>query len=420
MLDASVLEINLSAVVRNLHTIRRMVGRHCALCPIVKADAYGLGAAKVAPALVEAGADLLAVYTPAQAAELLESGLRIAVLVMMPTRDLRPRGSLAAALDAGQVHLALHDAPQLDDLAALARRLASPLPVHLEVDTGMSRGGCPLDDAPALIRRLHEDPRLLLAGLFTHFARAEHDDPYTDRQMSIFNRLLESERDLIGPDCLVHAANSFALLRDARYHKSMVRFGLAWAGYGPEWMTGERRIDAAAPLEPVLAWSSRVVHVRTIPAGTTVGYGATWTARRRSRVGLVPVGYADGLPMGLGSTDAEPRPAVVGVRLDDESGPCRHHVPIIGAVNMDQVTIDLTDVPLPRDDARASGLGLHVELISTDRQAPNHLPTLARAAGTIPHEMLCRLNPRIPRRHVREAPVISIRPPRSAIVATSR
>ena len=153
MQDASVLEINLSAAARNLRTIRRVVGGNCALCPIVKADAYGLGAAQVTPALVEAGADMVAVYTPAQAEEVLATGIRVAVLVMMPIRRLSPRGTLAAALGSGQVHLAVHDAAQINDLAAIARSVAGRLPVHLEVDTGMCRGGCPASDASRLLGR---------------------------------------------------------------------------------------------------------------------------------------------------------------------------------------------------------------------------------------------------------------------------
>ncbi|MCZ6811761.1 MAG: hypothetical protein O7D97_07115, partial [Planctomycetota bacterium] len=202
------------------------------------------------------------------------------------------------------------------------------------------------------------------------------------------------------PDCLIHVANTFATLRHRRYHKSMVRVGQAWAGFGPEWMSDGAFGRQAAALRPVVSWRSRIVHVKTIGRGTPVGYGSTWTAKRRSRIGLVPVGYADGYSTGLGSTDTNPKPACVGVVMDPPpaKGAAVRFVPVVGQVNMDQITIDLTElIPSGGGDSAQIGPGTTVELISPDPAAPNHLPALAKAAGTIPHELLCRLNPRIKR-----------------------
>ena len=202
------------------------------------------------------------------------------------------------------------------------------------------------------------------------------------------------ETDAMDADCLVHAANTYATLRGRRFHKSMVSFGQAWAGYGATLTDGEFRRQARQ-LRPIVTWRSQILHVRSVPRGARVGYGATWSARRRSRIGLIPAGYADGYPMGLGSSDEEPRPACVGVEVGRGAGgePSWRFVRVVGQVNMDQITVDLTDLP----SSAGVGPGTLVELIGTDPSAPNHVPTLAAAAGTVPHELLCSLNPRIKR-----------------------
>jgi alanine racemase len=198
-------------------------------------------------------------------------------------------------------------------------------------------------------------------------------------------------------------ASSFATLRSKRFHKRMVRIGLAWAGYGSEWMEGDEVVEAADQLRPIVSWKSRLVQIKSISKGTPVGYGSRWTAKRNSVIGLIPVGYADGYPMGLGSRDSKHKTASVAVFAEGDSSPIGY-APVIGAVNMDQITIDLTDLSakFAKIGSRLAVGGL-VELISPDRAAPNHLSNLSRMAGTIPHEMLCRLNPRLKR--VYTAPV---------------
>jgi len=142
------------------------------------------------------------------------------------------------------------------------------------------------------------------------------------------------------------------------------------------------------------------VQVKRVPVGTSVGYGSRWTAKRPSLIGLVPVGYADGFPVyrpPVGA-DADAQSQRIAVLRETPRGIEREYVPVVGTVNMDQITIDLTDVELlgqPND-----GVGMTVELVSPDASAPNHLPRLASRSGMIPHEMLCRIHPRIPRMYV--------------------
>ncbi|MHC4142650.1 MAG: alanine racemase [Planctomycetota bacterium] len=180
----------------------------------------------------------------------------------------------------------------------------------------------------------------------------------------------------------------------------MVRVGQAWAGLGADAITGGEFRSDAARLRPIVTWRSHIVHVKTVERGTPVGYGSAWTAGRRSRIGLVPVGYADGYPTGAASFDDDPKPPCVGVEVGpaNAKGGSWRFVPVVGKVNMDQITIDLTDVAPPRARRRCPvGPGTEVELIGTDPSAPNHVSALAKAAGAIPHEILCTLNPRIRR-----------------------
>jgi alanine racemase len=401
MSDTSRIRVNLSAVEHNVRTLREIVGSQCILCPIIKADGYGLGAAPIARHLKAAGADLLAVYTPAQAAELARAAVGGPILVLLPVRELDRADEAYRLLIRGDLHLTVHDGEHLDNLLRIAEGFATVIPLHIEIDTGMSRGGCSPDEAPKIAQRIAVNRWLRLAGVSTHFAKAGADPRFTDRQLSRFETALDACGPSMPDDCLVHAANTLATLRHNRYHKSMVRVGQAWAGFGADAITGGAFRQQAARLRPVVTWRSRIVQVKTIARGTPVGYGSTWTAGRRSRIGLVPVGYADGYPMGAASTDADSRPPCVGVEVGSgqAKGPSRGFVPVVGQVNMDQITIDLTDLAPPGSRRRCPtvGPGTEVELIGADPKAPNHLPALARAAGTIPHDILCRINPRIRR-----------------------
>lgn len=393
MRDVSVIEINLADLDHNMRVLRSIVGPQCAICPIVKADAYGLGAARVAKRLHYDGADIVAVYTPDQAAELFRNAIGCRVLVMMPMREIARVDELYRGLISDKLHLSLHDMDHVTDLLGITERYGVTIAVHLEVDTGMTRGGCSVDDAPVLLKRIAANRRLQLAGIYTHFAGAESDEEFTRQQMTKFDALIAANQNLIPKDCRVHIASTFATLRHQRFHKTMVRVGLAWAGYGLEWMHGGEIISQAQQLRPIVSWKSRIVQIKRIDVGTPVGYGSTWTAKRPSVIGLIPVGYADGYPIGLGSRDLQPKGSSIGLVPEGRTKPIGF-VSVVGAVNMDQITVDLTDISTVSNEV---GVGTPVELISPDENAPNHLPKLARLAGTIPHELLCRLNPRLKR-----------------------
>jgi len=401
MHEPSVLEISLTAIDRNVAAIRRLAGPACRFCPIVKADAYGLGAARIARRLESAGADALAVFSLPQAAELGVAGIGIPVLVLMPTSDIHPGDETHRMLAAGGLELTLHGLAQARDLERVAEGLGRPIPVHVEIDTGMSRGGVSEAEAPALLARVAASPHFELRGIFTHFANARADRASTDEQLARLAAVERATRELLPGDLLVHAASTYGLLRHDRYHRNMIRCGLAWAGYGLEEIEGGELPLPADFLQPCVRWRSRIVHVKRIAEGMPVGYGGKWRAGRPTLLGLVPVGYADGFPVDRGPAGGEPTQRLAVLR-ETPRGTQRAYVPVVGAVNMDQVTVDLTDLDLLGPDATGGGggVGLEVEILTPDVHAPNHLSAMAARAGMIPHEMLCRLNPRIRRMYV--------------------
>jgi alanine racemase len=419
MRDTSVVEIDLAAIGHNMAVLRRIVGPDCLICPVVKADAYGLGAVRVARMLLHAGASMLAVYTRDEVAEIFGAALGGPVLVLMPVRSIDRADEVYRGLVCGRLHLSVHDLEHLEDLVRMAERFAVSIPLHLEIDTGLSRGGCPLDDVPRVLERIAAHPRLVLAGIYTHFAAADTDPDLTDVQDERFETLLREHAALIPSDCLVHVANTGAALGRHAYHKSMIRVGQAWAGYGPETIRHDRVLEEAWELRPAVSWSSEIIQLKRIERRAKVGYGAAWTARRPSLLGLVPVGYADGYPSALGRPDRDRRPPVnVSVVFDTADGPQRVDAPVVGRVSMDQITIDLTDVETSAPGRDGLRVGVPVELITPHRDATNHLVRLAEAAGEPPYEMLCRLNPRIRRVYHQARPVVEVVPAaREAVVA---
>jgi len=394
MQDTSTIDIDLSAIDHNMSVIRRTVGPGCALCPIVKADAYGLGVTRVARRLVGAGAQMLAVYSLRQAMETAAAvNGAVPVLVLMPVTTIAREDELVRLMLAGQLHLVVHDEANLAALEACAISLGVVLPVHVEVDVGMSRGGALPDEAVRIISKICQSSRFSLCGVFAHFSHARTDAALTARQLESYDYVIAASRGFMSEQAFErlfqHVASTYTLARDARYHRTMVRFGVAWLGYGLDELEASSPVIERAQLRPVVRWSTTIVQAKAIPAGAAVGYGGRWIAPRASTIALIPVGYSDGYPM-----PRNPQASVGAcVRLFMPDGRVAH-APVVGIVNMDQITVDVTG--LHAGDIH-DWIGCSVELISRDIHAPTHLPRLAAESGMIPHELLTRLNPRIAR-----------------------
>jgi len=359
-------EIDLAALRRNLRAIRRRVGPRVKVMGVVKADAYGHGAVPVGRTLADAGIDMLGVAMVEEGAELRAAGVGPPILVM----GLAPEDDLADALACG-LTLTVDGAATARHIERAAAERGTPAAVHLKIDTGMNRLGVRAEAAAKAAAEVAACPHLRLDGAYTHFACADRaDDDVTAAQLAAFAEALEAVRAAGIEPPLVHAANSAALLARPETHFGMVRSGLALYGVPPSEAARE------TPLEPVLAMKTRVVAVKRVRAGEGVSYGHRWRAERDALIGVLPVGYADGYPRAL-SNRARVRAAG---RL----------VPVVGAVCMDLVMVDLTDVP-------EAAPGLEVALLEAEDASPLSAAALAEAAGTIPYEILTGIGRRVPR-----------------------
>jgi len=380
MKPTSCIEVDLSRLDANLAAWQGVLG-DADVCAVVKADAYGLGVLPIAQRLAARGVKLLAVYNMQQAAQLANAGVNANLLVFMPVDQLDRTDTLYRWAVSGRLHLTVHSMDQLNAIESIGLKFGARMPVHLEVDTGMSRAGMGVDEARRVLASISSKRYVRLAGVFTHPSRADDSIGFTNKQYDLFDGLLREQAEHIGDDVKIHFANTYAALRDPKFHYSMVRLGLGVFGFGMEDLVGSPTLSTMPAIEPIVRWTSTIVHQREVGPNTPVGYHGKFLTRRPTRLGLIPVGHADGYPLALGDKAV--------VRVGDELA----EAPVRGQVNMDQISIDLTHLP----DA---GPGTAVELVAHDASAPNALPNLGKLAGSSIYEMLCRLSPRTQRRYV--------------------
>jgi alanine racemase len=359
--------VDLGAVRHNCGVLAAELGDGSELCAVVKADGYGHGAEACAGAALEGGAGRLAVATGAEAAAI---GRRFPHVPLLTIGALDP-GDLDKALAAGS-EIALWREGFRRLAADRARAQGRPARVHVKHDSGMGRlGSREPKEVIALARACAQDPDLELAGLWTHFATADElDSEYFEEQLERFAQVVEAVREEF-PGVLVHAANSAAVFRDRRSHFDMARCGIAVYGLDPF-----QEDPAARGLRPALALHSYVADVKRFEEGDSAGYGRTWRASGPTWVGVLPLGYGDGVRRGLSNN------ADVLVR--------GRRRPLIGTVSMDNVTIELgreTDVE-PGDEAVLIGSQGDERILAEE---------LAQRLDTINYEITCGISARVPR-----------------------
>ena len=361
-------EIDLSALRHNYHAIRNSLPRGCRFLGVVKADAYGHGALRVAKLLEEEGADYLAVSCLDEAMELRQAGIAMPVLILGHT----PAEYTAQLIEYNitQTSTCLAKA---EEYSAEAAKLGKTLKLHIKLDTGMSRLGYLCADSlfEEGIRNIISSCRLdnlEFEGIYTHFAVSDEADEtsslYTLKQFNLFNRVIDEVKKRSGYEFAIrHCANSGAVIHYPEMSLDMVRPGLLLYGYGDE---------GKLSLQPAMRFLTTVSTIKYHEPGTFVSYGCTYQTTRRTRMGVIAAGYADGLP-----------------RLS--SNKCSYRIegcdaPQIGTICMDMCMVDLTDIY----DAE---VGSEVELFGPD----NDIGSLAAAAGTIPYELMCSVTKRVPR-----------------------
>ncbi len=370
-----VAEINVDAITHNLGLIRQACKPEVRLCVALKANAYGHGVDVIAPALMAAGVETVAVATIGEALELRQLGWDRPILCFGPTFAAPTQAErterIAAAVEHGLTPTVV-DGYGLRDLDAEAHRQGRSVDYHVKVDTGMGRMGIAPDTALDLIRRATHLKHARLGGVYTHLATADEADlDFARHQLAWLGNLIERLAAVGIRVPMVHAANSSAIFMLPESHFDMVRPGLVVYGCRPS-----RHWPGGVTLRPALRLLSHLVLTKRVPAGHSVGYGRTFITHRPSVLGVVPIGYNDGYALGLSNR------GIMGVAGGD--------APVVGRISMDQTMLDLTDLPAAR-------VGETVVVIDDRVDRPNSVEAAAELLGTVPYEVTCLLGNRVRR-----------------------
>jgi len=379
-------EVSVSALADNYRTIRDYINptsekRKTArkVLSIVKGNGYGHGGAQVAKALEQVGSDWLGVASAGEGIEIRNNGVSMPILVLGGFWPGEEKNFLEYDLTP-----AVHRCEQLATFEAAAARLRKKhVPIHVKVDTGMNRLGIAPSDADCFARQLARCPHLELGGVFTHFASSEvlNDSPtgiQTRLQTERFYTAVDRLRTLKVDTGLLHLANSAAIAARPETWADMVRPGAILYGYHPGLDPVERRIEIESklPLRPVMSLRARLIGLRTVAPGDSVGYNASWVAQRPSKTAVMSAGYGDGIHRSLGNRGS------VYIR--------GHRAPMIGIISMDVTLLDVTDVP----DVT---MGDVATVYGTDGDNVYPANVIARSIGTVTSDLLCAVSQRVPR-----------------------
>jgi alanine racemase len=367
-------ELDGGALEANLRQLRAGTGPATLACAVVKSNAYGHGVAQVASLLPSA--DWFAVNSLEEGLELRALGQTRPVLLLGHV----PLADLEAAIEAG-LSLTVYNTETVQAIARL-HGLAKPARLHVKVETGTGRQGVLPEDLETFVGLVKAVPHAVLEGLSTHFSNIEDtlNHSYAEDQLARFSAALRLVEGIAGRPPVVHAACTAAALLFPQTHFTMLRTGIGLYGLWPSretYLSARERGGALPVLTPVLSWKTRIVQVKSLPEGSFVGYGCSYRTTRRTTVGVLPVGYADGYDRALGNR------AHVLVR--------GRRAPVIGRICMNLAMVDLTDVPGPR-------LEEEVVLLGSSGDERISAETMAEWAGTINYEVVARINPLLPRK----------------------
>jgi alanine racemase len=360
------LEVDLEAIAHNVRRVVEMVGPEVAVLAVLKADGYGHGAIRVARTALNNGARYLGVASINEGVVLRQSGIHAPILVLGYTPAWQARELVLNDLSATVFDLEVARA-----LGQRARELDRLVRVHVKVDTGMGRLGLLPNEVVPTVVELQTVPGLVLEGIFTHFSVADCNAAYTRWQIERFRQVLGALAELGIQFPLVHAANSAAILTLPESHLDMVRLGIAMYGLNPS-----AEVPCPSDFRSALAFKTQIAQVKTLPPGSSVSYGNTYQTTGEQRIGVIPVGYADGFrraPRHWGEV------LVRGQRA-----------PIVGRVCMDQTMIDITAIPEVRQ-------GDEVVLIGQQGGERITAEDVAERLGTINYEVVSEILARVPR-----------------------
>lgn len=371
--------IHLDNIRHNIEQIRIFLKPETKICVPVKADGYGHGAVEVSKTVLKTGVYCLAVSAVSEGKELRDAGITAPILTLsLPVPEEIP--------DIVNYKLTplVFDAEYIKLLADGAKQANSVITVHLKIDTGMGRIGCPIEQAVPLARQINSLPLLKLGGMCTHFAvsdsLAPNDISYTRLQFKRFRLVADAvKKQGIRPG-LLHCANSGAVLMYPEMQLDMVRSGLITYGYYPGDITQQflsETVHKEFALRPVMEFKTRIVSIHRVQAGYNVSYGRTWTADKETELAVIPAGYGDGILRRYGHN--------LKVSIKGKA------YPVVGRICMDQCMVDLgLNSGVKRwDEVSVFGPKETGSLFSAQDIADNN--------NTIPYEIICAINKRVPR-----------------------
>lgn len=357
-------EVDLKALEDNIRNIKSCIHNNAKWCAVVKADGYGHGAIAVARKAVEMGADYLAVAVLSEAISLRNAGFTTPILILGATPS-----EFASQIVDYDITQAVFSVDQAKAISAQAVRQNKKAKIHLKIDTGMHRIGIKPAEAGDFAKGVSVMPGIELEGMFSHFALADaQDKTYAKKQVVAFEEAIANVEKAGVNIPIKHIANSAAILEMPEVHFDMVRAGIILYGLWPS-----EEVQHNIELKPLMKLCAKVVFLKELEAGASVSYGCTWTAQRKSLIGTLPVGYADGYTR-LFSGKAQ-------VEFNGKRSP------VVGRICMDQCMVDFTDNQRIKE-------GDTVVLYGSE-----DLPIDEAAGwlGTINYELPCMLSPRIPR-----------------------
>ncbi len=361
--------IHLDRLKANIESIRTKIGSRVAICVPIKADGYGHGAVRVAVAAIRSGAACLAVASVQEGIELRESGIVAPILLLsLPVLEELP------AVAEHRLTLLVPDKEFAKEAAAAAQHQDEILRVHIKVDTGMGRIGCSPGDTPELAKYIVSCKSLCYAGTASHLSAADSDNPddiaYTKKQISLFKDAVSGIKAAGIDPGIVHMANSGGVVLHEDSYFDMVRPGLLVYGYPPI-----ESIADMVPVNPVMELITNIVFIKKVKKGDFISYGRIWQAPEDTTIATLPVGYADGLPRALSGDFSV---CINGTMY-----------PVVGRICMDQCMVDLgKNPPVNRWDQVSLFGGLDGSLDAAG---------VAKKLDTIPYEITCNINKRVPR-----------------------
>lgn len=365
-------EIDLNAIRHNVAEIRRLVGPMVEIMAVVKAEAYGHGAVKIAKTALQSGANWLGVALPEEGIALRKAGIIAPILVFSP---LQPdQAEAMVKFDLTATICMLEPAVALSRAATAAGK---KIPFHVKVDTGMNRIGVPASEGIVFIKKMSSLPGLLFDGIFSHLSTSDElDKEYSKYQIKIFNKVIVDLKTEGLLPSKAHLANSAAIIDLPLAYYNMVRPGIILYGMYPSDEVEVEKIQ----LKPAFTLKTKVVFIKRVPQGTAVSYGRKYFAAKETTIVTIPIGYADGWSRRL-SGKAEV--LISGKRF-----------PIVGTICMDLCMVDVGDEPVE--------IGQEVILIGSQGTVTITADEIGAQLGTINYEVTCMISDRVPRRYLNE------------------